>query len=126
MGVPVVLVRESLINAVVEVLVVREDDVTTNIVELRWKGYVSLDRQEMVSYGERTKPSGVVSVEARPPGVALESMIIHDGPSCIYQPQVHVNAFGTSYNLLETLGSTKTCWSSTNDENIDVASTILV
>lgn len=31
--------------------------------------------------GRPTKPSGVISVEARPPGVSLESMIIHDGPS---------------------------------------------
>ena len=28
-----------------------------------------------------TKPSGVISVEASPPGVSFESMIIHDGPS---------------------------------------------
>jgi len=31
---------------------------------------------------QHTKPSGVVSVEASPPGLSLESMIIHDGPSC--------------------------------------------
>ena len=30
----------------------------------------------------RTKPSGVMSVDANPPGVSFESMIIHDGPSC--------------------------------------------
>lgn len=29
----------------------------------------------------RTKPSAVVSVEARPPAVWLQSIIIHDGPS---------------------------------------------
>jgi hypothetical protein len=28
-----------------------------------------------------TKPSGVTSVEARPPGVSLESTINHEGPS---------------------------------------------
>lgn len=27
-----------------------------------------------------TNPSGVVSVEARPPGVSFESIIIHEGP----------------------------------------------
>jgi hypothetical protein len=33
-----------------------------------------------------TKPSGVTSVEARPPGFSLASMIIHDGPpwNCCY------------------------------------------
>jgi hypothetical protein len=31
--------------------------------------------------GGRTKPSGVTSVDARPPGVLFESTIIHDGPS---------------------------------------------
>ena len=30
-----------------------------------------------------TKPSGVMSVEASPPGVSLESTIIHDGPFCV-------------------------------------------
>ena len=39
-GVPVVLLRKGLVNAVVEVLVVGEDDVTADIVELR--GCVSL------------------------------------------------------------------------------------
>lgn len=34
-GVPVVVLGESLVDAVVEVLVVGEDDVTTNIEELR-------------------------------------------------------------------------------------------
>ena len=29
----------------------------------------------------RTNPSGVTSVEANPPGVSFESMIIHVGPS---------------------------------------------
>jgi hypothetical protein len=35
-GVPIVLVREGLIDTVVEVLVVREDDMATNVVELRY------------------------------------------------------------------------------------------
>ena len=30
----------------------------------------------------RTKPSGVTSVDAKPPGVSFVSMIIHEGPSC--------------------------------------------
>lgn len=36
-----------------------------------------------------TKPSGVMSVEASPPGVSLESMIIHDGPSCALCEHCH-------------------------------------
>ena len=34
MGEPVIFFRKSLVNAIVEVLVMREDDMTANIVEL--------------------------------------------------------------------------------------------
>ena len=45
-GIPVVRLGESLINAVVEVLVVREDDVTTDIVQLfSWSQQPSEDKQ---------------------------------------------------------------------------------
>jgi hypothetical protein len=35
-GIPVIILGESLVDAVVEVLVVGEDDVAANIVELGW------------------------------------------------------------------------------------------
>ena len=38
MGVPVVLLGEGLVDAVVEVLVVREDDMAADVVELDWGG----------------------------------------------------------------------------------------
>jgi len=76
-GEPVVVVGESLVDAVVKVLVVGEDDMATDIVELGGGLAWVNSRQEQL-----TKPSGVTSVEARPPGVSLESTIIHEGPSC--------------------------------------------
>jgi hypothetical protein len=76
MGVPVVLARESFIDAVVEVLVVRKDDMAADIVEL-YLSSVSLSRR---LDGSHTKPSFVTSVEARPPGVSFESTIIQEGP----------------------------------------------
>ena len=95
---PVGLVGQSLVDAVVEVLVVGEDDVTADIVELNGRQ----SRLFFAAVGEAalTKPSGVTSVEARPPGTSLSvkrgfsywsrglvsgrcslSTIIHDGPS---------------------------------------------
>lgn len=54
-GVPVILLGESLINAVVEVLVVGEDDVTANIVELHMEVIVSdAFRQE---HGDSSMPT---------------------------------------------------------------------
>lgn len=79
MGVPIVLFREGLIDAVVKVLVVGEYDMSTNVVELAGSCQLGGGRGE--GAGRLTKPSGVTSVEARPPGVSLESIINHDGPS---------------------------------------------
>jgi hypothetical protein len=75
-GEPVILVGESLVDAVVEVLVVREDDMATDVVKLGWSVFVS----SQFAAGRLTKPSGVVSVDARPPGVSFESTISHEGP----------------------------------------------
>jgi hypothetical protein len=77
MGVPVGLVGESLVDAVVEVLVVGEDNVATDIVELSIAVSAAQNLQPL-SAKLLTKPSGVTSVEARPPGTSLESTIIHD------------------------------------------------
>lgn len=79
MRIPVFGLGQCLIDTVVEVLVVGEDDMATNIVELRAKELDSFTSQ--LEGGRLTKPSGVTSVEASPPGVSFESMIIHDGPS---------------------------------------------
>jgi len=78
-SIPVFGLGQCLVDAVVEVLVVGEDNMATNIVELRGKGLDSFSSQ--LKGGRLTKPSGVTSVEARPPGVSFESIIIHDGPS---------------------------------------------
>ena len=78
MGEPIVFFREGFVNAVVEVLVVGKNDMAAHIVKLKmcessvWRFWCS----------RLTKPSLVTSVEARPPGVSLESMIIHEGPFC--------------------------------------------
>lgn len=74
-----------------------------------------------IGNGKPTNPSGVTSVEARPPGVSLESIIIHDGPFCNRVNSVPVVAvYGQSHDLIQTLCSTQTCWTSTNDENVNV------
>jgi hypothetical protein len=75
--VPVGVVGEGFVDAVVEVFVVRKDDVAADVVQLD-----GMSVGVRIGGGrERTKPSGVMSVEARPPGVSLESTIIHEGPS---------------------------------------------
>lgn len=74
MGEPVVFVGKGLIDTVVEVLVVGEDDMTSDIVELYLVSGVCIGLWRL------TKPSFVTSVDARPPGILLESMIIHEGP----------------------------------------------
>ena len=76
MRVPVVLLGEGLVDAVVEVFVVREDDVAADIVELVSSVSYFTSYEEQMR--KLTKPSGVMSVEARPPGVGLLSMINHD------------------------------------------------
>ena len=78
MSVPIVFTRQSFINAVVKVFVVREDDMTANIIQLSDQLTAS-EKQNNVA-AALTKPSLVTSVEAKPPGVSLESMISHDGP----------------------------------------------
>jgi hypothetical protein len=76
-GVPVGLFGESLVDAVVEVLVVREDNVAADIVELSMAvSAAQLRLGDCVKL--LTKPSGVTSVEARPPGISLESTINQD------------------------------------------------
>ena len=77
MCVPIIFLRQRLINAVVEVLVVRKDDMTADIVQLYHISACYLLSHELQ---RRTKPSLVTSVEARPPGISFESTIIHDGP----------------------------------------------
>lgn len=76
MGEPVLILGEGLVDAVVEVLVVGEDNVATDIVQL----LIALVGEKHSQWGQSqlTKPSGVTSVEARPPGVSLESIISHE------------------------------------------------
>ena len=77
MSVPVLIFRECLVDAVVEVFVVREDNVAADIVKLSMP-VSAAQLQFEVAVEVLTKPSGVTSVEARPPGISLESTIIHD------------------------------------------------
>ena len=79
MRIPVIFVGKRLVNAVVEILVMREYDMATDVVELRRIRDCSSHSQRRV---QLTKPSGVTSVEASPPGVLFASTIIHEGPSC--------------------------------------------
>ena len=78
-GEPVILLGQSLVDAVVEVLVVGEDDMATNVVELQNNG-VSGGGAATAGGETLTKPSGVTSVLARPPALSEESTISHEGP----------------------------------------------
>lgn len=78
MRVPIVFSRQGFVDAVVEVFVVRKDDMTANIIQLCDKSAGSQVQNSAAA--ALTKPSFVTSVDARPPGVSLESMINHDGP----------------------------------------------
>lgn len=85
MGKPVLFFWQCLIDHVIKVLVVREDDMAADIVELARLSaliFLTMGRRAVLKARELlTKPSGVTSVDARPPGVPFESMTIHDGPS---------------------------------------------
>lgn len=81
MGVPIVLLGEGLVDTVIEVFVVGEDDMAADIVELeREQVRYGVCRERMKQRKRRTKPSGVVSVPARPPALSEESAISHEGP----------------------------------------------
>lgn len=58
---------------IVKVQVVGENDVSTDIIQL-----AMVSRGEQLTINRLTKPSGVVSVDARPPGVSFESTMTHD------------------------------------------------
>lgn len=81
---PVVLLGQRLVDAVVEVLVVGEDDVAADIVELTHSSCCQHTNAALVVdmsvVDQLTNPSGVTSVEARPPASSLESTMSHDGP----------------------------------------------
>lgn len=82
-AVPVIVVGEGFVDTVIKVLVVGEDNVTTDIEKLY---AISLCLPMTVTLeGSRTKPSGVTSVEAKPPGVSWLSTINHEGPFYISQ-----------------------------------------
>jgi hypothetical protein len=87
-GEPVLLVRQGLIYAVVEVLVVGEDNMPTDVIQLETPAWSAeelscasprqMDHNE--EGGSHTKPSGVMSVEASPPAFSSDSSSSHDGP----------------------------------------------
>jgi hypothetical protein len=66
-GVPVVLLRESLIDAVIEVLVVGEDNVTTNIVQLERTKEDSSQRLFGFAGRKRSSRAGTGKVNIRSP-----------------------------------------------------------
>ena len=68
----------------------------------------------------------MTSVEARPPGISLESIIIHDGPSyVVVNLETLASGEKPSNNLIQTFCSTKTSWSSANDKNVNIAITVV-
>ena len=106
MCVPVIFIGQGLVNAVVEVFVVREDDMPANIVKLGACQIRVLGAAGFNWRRELTKPSGVISVDASPPGVSFESIIIHDGPFCALSE--HCPNPGISvgpYQLMKALSS---------------------
>lgn len=108
MGVPVGLLGESLVNAVVEVLVVREDDMSANIVELFSQSDLIhvLSMLSMLSIALATYEALRGDVGR---GKTTGSLVAVDN-----QPRGLVE-------LVQTLCGSKTSWASTNDEDIDLA-----
>lgn len=91
---PVILLGQSLVETVVEVLVVGEDNVATNVVQLKYfaRQLVAFCAIADLQQGllrdcdwKLTKPSGVTSVAARPPAFSLESTINQEGPFYIIE-----------------------------------------
>ena len=80
MCVPIICSGECLVDAVVKVLVMGKDNMATDIVELNTFSDCEFELGRYSSGKKLTKPSGVTSVEASPPGVSFESIIIHEGP----------------------------------------------
>ena len=81
MRVPIFFSGQSLIDAIVKVFVVGKENVATDIVKLHATLALTAPNVHFLK-PTLTNPSGVTSVEAKPPGVSFESTIIHDGPSC--------------------------------------------
>jgi hypothetical protein len=118
-GVPVCLFGKGFIDTVVEVLVVGEDDMAANVVKLPVR-LESGDSERMQL--SLTKPSGVTSVEARPPGVSLLSTINHDGPSYrVVRFSFAGMQLWVLYDLVEALRGTETRRAGADDKNVDVA-----
>ena len=118
MCIPIVFLGQCLLYAIVEVFVVGEDDMTADIIEL-WHISWDFARAQLGRY-KLTKPSGVISVDARPPGVSLESTIIQDGPSCgLGECCGDVAAEFMPYYLVQALCCTQSSGASTNDQDIN-------
>lgn len=69
MCIPIIRLGKSFVDAIIEVLVMRENDMSADIIELPY----SVSNRVLKGDQGRTNPSGVTSVEASPPGVSLES-----------------------------------------------------
>lgn len=89
MRVPVVGLGQGFVEAVVEVAIVGEDDMSSNVEQLEILIHVKKEEQREAE--ELTKPSGVTSVDARPPGVVLESTMSHDAPFFHHKRSVTMN-----------------------------------
>ena len=70
-----------------------------------------------------TKPSGVTSVEARPPGISLESTISHEGPSldCSASLMEKDQKQKATNDLIEALCCSQTCGTGADNQDINVA-----
>lgn len=106
MSVPVVCLREGLVNAVIEVLVVGEDNVSAKREIRPQSSHKGLETYPPTSY---RKPSGVVSVPARPPALSSQSTINHDGPFWRESDTLWRNVISLTYQLVESLCRTETC-----------------
>jgi len=98
-GVPILLLRQRLVNAIIEVFVMGENDMASDIVEL---GMKISQHSTKLGNATPTKPSGVTSVEARPPGVSFASMIIHDGPSYTESQFTNTRGIGGVETILQS------------------------
>jgi hypothetical protein len=69
----------------------------------------------------RTNPSGVTSVEARPPGVLLQSTIIHEGPFWNRSAGGPWSGAKGTHDVVQTFCGTKAGRAGADDENINAS-----
>ena len=128
MGVPVVIMGKGLVNAVVEVLVVGEDDMAADIVQLRGAALASMrekPREEAAetyetlrSHVSASKTTGLgVGVDNEPRRAILGDKSV----LATWETSPRDELAVSTHDLVQTLGGTETSRSHANDKDIDVA-----